>query len=91
MQDLLHRQGFSTWPVDDILEQVEGRIPAIAERAEVDVIVSKWTIVYERPGVEFVDVTDLMVEPFEPDEETLKIIEELKKQAPVSLEELEKH
>ena len=91
MQDLLHRQGFSTWPVDDILEQVEGRIPAIAERAGVDVIVSKWTIVYERPGVEFVDVTDLMVEPFEPDEETLKIIEELKKQAPVSLEELEKH
>lgn len=91
MQDLLHRQAFSTWPVDDILEQIENQIPGIAERAGVDLIVSKWTIVYQRPGIEFVDLTDLMVVPFEPDEETLKIIEELKKQAPVPLEEFTKH
>ena len=91
MQDLLHRQGFSTWPVDDILEQIETQIPGIAERAGVDLIVSKWTIVYERPGIELIDLTDLMVVPFEPDEETLKIIEELKKTAPVSLQALRKH
>jgi hypothetical protein len=90
-QELLHKQGFSTWPVDNILEQVKGKIPEIAKRADVEVIVSKWNIVYRRSGVEFVDVTDLMVQPFDPSDETLKIVKEIVKQAPEPLEELKKH
>jgi hypothetical protein len=42
-------------------------------------------------GVEFIDVTDLMVKPFNPDEETLKTIKEIQKQDPVPLEELTNH
>lgn len=91
MQELMHKQGFSTWPVDDILEQIKDKIPEIAKQAEVDVIISKWNIVYQQPSIEFIDVTDLMVMPFNPSEETLKIIEELKKMEPVSLEELMEH
>jgi hypothetical protein len=90
-QELLHKQGFSTWPVDNILEKIKGKIPEIAEQAKVDVIVSKWNIVYQRSGVELVNVTDLMVKPFEPDEETLKIVEDIQKLDPVSLEELKDH
>jgi len=90
-QELIHKQGFSTWPVDNILEQIKGKIPEIAKQAGVDVIVSKWDIVYQRSGVEFIDVTDLMVKPFDPNEQTLKIVKELKKQYPVPLEELKKH
>ena len=90
-QDLLHKQGFGTWPVDDILEHIQAEIPKIAEQAGVQVIVSKWHIVYQQPGTEFVDVTDLVVKPFNPDEKALKTIQELRKHKPVPLDEIEKH
>jgi len=90
-QELMHKQGFGTWPVDDILERIKGKIPEIASRADVEVIVSKWNIVYQGPGVEFVDVTERMVEPFDPDEGTLKIVREIQAQDPVPLEELKDH
>ena len=91
-QELAHKQGFSTWPVDNILEKIKGKIPEIAEQAGVDVIVSKWNMVYQRPGVELIDVTDLMVKPFNPDEEEiLQLLNELKKHDPVPLEELKEH
>lgn len=89
--ELMHKQGFSTGPVDNILETIKGEIPAIAKRADVDVIVSKWTIVYQRSGVQFIDVTDLMVRPFNPDEETLKSVKDVQKHAPVPLEQLKDH
>jgi hypothetical protein len=77
--------------VDNILETIKAKIPEIAKQADVDVIVSKWDIVYQRSGVGFVDVTHLMVKPFDPDEKTLKIIQETQKQDPVPLEKLKKH
>jgi hypothetical protein len=90
-QELIHKQGFSTWPVDNILEKIKGKIPEISKQADVEVIVSKWDIVYQRSGVEFVDVTYLMVKLFDPPGGALKNIEEIQKQDPVPLEELEKH
>jgi hypothetical protein len=91
-QHLAHKQGFGTWPVNDILARIEEEIPGIAAEAGVDVIVSKWDIVHVGPEVEFVDVTLLMVQPFNPDKATLKLVrEELPKVDPVPLEELEKH
>ncbi len=86
--ELMHKQGFSTWPVDNILETIKGQIPKIAKQAHVDVIICKWDVVYRRPGIEFVDVTDLMVQPFNPDEETLKTIKDVQKHDPVPLEQL---
>lgn len=91
LQDLMHKQGFSTWPVDDILERIKEKIPGIAKQAEVDVIVSRWDIVYQQPGVEFIDVTDLLVMPFDPDEKTLDLIKSMRGIEPVSLEELKEH
>ncbi|MCK5793107.1 MAG: hypothetical protein KAH12_00255 [Anaerolineales bacterium] len=90
LQELTHKQGFSTWPVDNILDKIKGKIPEIAKQADVDLIVSKWDIVYQRPELEFIDVTDLMVKPFDPSEQTLSVLEELKKQDPIPLEELKK-
>jgi hypothetical protein len=89
-QDLAHKQAFSTWPVDNILETIEGKIPEIAQQAGVDLIVSKWNIVYQQSGLEFVDVTDVMVKLFNPNEQMLEMLEQLKKQNPIPLEELEK-
>ncbi|MDD3142946.1 MAG: hypothetical protein PHG32_01995 [Candidatus Cloacimonetes bacterium] len=89
LQQLMHKQGFSTWPVDDILERIKDQIPEIAKQAGVDIIVCKWDIVYQLPGVEFIDVTDLLVMPFAPDASTLDLIKSLREIEPVSLEELE--
>jgi hypothetical protein len=91
-QHLAHLQGFGSYPIDEILALIQEEIPGIAASAGVDVIVSKWDIVHALPEAEFVDVTLAMVEPFEPDSATLKLIkEELPKVDPLPLEELEKH
>lgn len=89
-QDLAHKQAFSTWPVDNILETIEEKIPDIAQQAGVDLIVSKWNIVYQQSGLELVDVTDVMVKLFNPNEQMLEMLEQMKKQKPIPLEELEK-
>lgn len=86
-QQLLHTQGFSTASVGEYLEHVKDKIPAVAKEVGVDVIVSKWDMVYQSPDAEFVDVTDQLVKLFKPDEKTLKIGEDLRKIPPISLEE----
>ena len=75
-QTKLHMQGFSTASVSEYLEHIKDKIPAIAKQAGVDVIVSKWDLAYQSPDAEFVDVTDLMVKPFNPSEKVLKMVEE---------------
>ena len=91
LQDLRHKQGFGTWPVDDVLERIEDLIPDIAADAGVDVIVNRWDLVYQAPAAEFVDVTLAMVAPFDPDERVLQIIEQMRNVAPLSIEEIEAH
>ena len=88
-QELAQNQAFSTWPVENILETIDGKIPEIAKQADVDLIVSKWNIVYKQSGLEIIDVTDIMVKLFNPDEQMLEMLEQIKKQDPIPLEELE--
>lgn len=90
LQARIHKQGFSTWPIHDILETIKDQLPDIAEQANVDVLVSKWDIVFQRQDVETIDVTDRLVEPFSPTEETRKILASLRKQAPVPLDAFDK-
>jgi hypothetical protein len=88
MQKRIHEQGFGTAPVDDIIARIEDKLPGIAKKAGVDVIVSKWTLTYSGPAAKFVDVTDLLVAEFDPSEETLQGIREIVAQEPVPLDQL---
>ena len=81
-QDMMHKQGFSTWPVDNILERIKGELPEIAKQAHVDVIISKWDLAYQRSGVELVDVTPLMVKLLVKDEKALKAALEIIQKGP---------
>lgn len=90
LQERLHKQGFSTWPIPNILKVVEKDLPLIAKEAKVDLIVSKWDLAYRHAKAEFVDVTPLLVELFHPTEKTRKILESLSKKDPVPLESLKK-
>jgi Skp family chaperone for outer membrane proteins len=78
-------QVFSLASVVDILEKVKDNLPKVAQEAGVDIIVSKWEVAYKNPSIEIVDVTSYLVKIFNPDEPTLKIIEELSKQPPMPL------
>jgi hypothetical protein len=91
-QTLLHKQGFSTAPVDDILKNIQDKIPEIAKTAGVGPIVSKWDkdalAKYKSP--ELVDVTMPLVNAFHPTERQLKFAIDIQTQAPISLEDAEK-
>jgi hypothetical protein len=87
-QDLLHKQVFGTYSVAKILAAKKDEVTAIAQKAGVVVVVSKWDLTYQAQGYEFVDLSLPLAMLFNPSEETLKIIEEIKTQEPVPLEEL---
>lgn len=89
LQAQLHRQGFSTGSVSNILEPLQDRLPAIARAAGVEVILSKWDIVYRAPSAAIVDVTHLLVAEFDPDEDTLRSIAQCMELDPIPLEEID--
>lgn len=83
MQTIAHMQGFSNAPVDDALETIKDKLPAIAKDAGVNVIVA--TMDYQGPDVQIIDVTDKIVAEFKPDDRTLTIIAAMKNQKPITL------
>ncbi len=91
LQHVIHKQGFSTYPIDNILGLIKEKLPQIAEEADVDVMVSKWDLVYQNKDLKTIDVTKQLVGCFDPNEQTLKVIEELRKQDPVPLDDIKKH
>ena len=86
--EMMHKQAFSTWPVDNILERIKGEIPEIAKQADVDVIISKWDLTYQRSGVELVDVTPLLVKLLVDDEKALEDALKIRKMRPIPRETL---
>ena len=92
MQAKLHRQGFSTAPVDDILAHFEAEIAAVLKATGVTVIVSKWDTegLAGHPEAEQVDVTMELAQAMGTNEQQLGYIRQIGDQKPIPLEELEK-
>lgn len=90
LQERVHKQGFSTWPIHDILKLVDKKLPLIAREAKVGLIVSKWDLAYRHANTEAVDVTPQLVELFNPNEKTRNILKSLATKEPVPLESLQK-
>jgi len=74
-QRRLHEQGFSTGSVINLLQTIKAELPGIAKVAGVDLIVSKWEVMFQSPGVETVDVTKQLAMLFNPSAQGLKWIE----------------
>jgi hypothetical protein len=91
-QQLLHKQAFSTAPVDDILAHIEDSLPGIKESAGVSMLVSKWDkeTLAKYPSAELVDVTMMLVDAFQPTELQRQRAVEIQETEPISLEEAEK-
>jgi hypothetical protein len=84
----MHQQVFSTAGILNITSQFPDAIKTIAQTAGVAVIVSKWEMPYLDPALPAVDVTLAMAKLFNPDEQTMKIMEGMKNQAPVPFDQL---
>lgn len=87
-QVLMHQQGFSTGTVGNIIEKIREKLPLIAEKVNVRLVVSQWEVAHHDASVELVDVTNELVALFAPDAQTLKIIEEIRKSKPVPIEQI---
>jgi hypothetical protein len=89
-QALLHRQGFGTAPVDDILRHIGDQLPKIKKEAGVDLLLSKWDekALSEHEKSDRVDVTMRLIEAFKPNEKQKKSAIEIQKHEPVLVEKM---
>ena len=83
-----HEQGFSTGSVATIMAKIKDFLPGMAKKAGVDVIVSKWEVNYQSPGIKVVDVTDDLVALFHVSAKGLEWAKGVKTQAPVPIEQI---
>jgi hypothetical protein len=84
LQLRLHLQGFSTAPVDDLLDAVRDRLPEVAREAGVAAIMR--SVDFHEPSVEIVDVTGALVRLFDPDAGVLSLVAEVRSNPPLALE-----
>ncbi len=91
LQAEIHKQGFGTAPVGNILADLEQQLADIASTAAVDVIISKWALDFQSESAQFVDVTSFLVAEFEPSKKTLQTIQELRRRSPIPANELGDH
>ena len=80
LQKQAHRQVFGREPVGDILAYIEDDLPQIARDAAVQAIAGN--VSYHGPGVQTVDITDALVQQFNPSAETLESIKNFRSHMP---------
>jgi hypothetical protein len=88
-QAQLHRQGFGTAPVDDLLAHITNDLPRIQEAADVTRLISKWdkAELDRHPKAERIDVTLQLVEAFGPTEKQRQHAIEIQKRKPVKVKD----
>lgn len=88
-QAQLHKQGFSTAPVDDLLTHISNELPKIQADAGVTHLISKWNKpeLQKHAGAEKIDVTMKLVDAFHPNERQRNYAIEIQKRKPAKLKE----
>lgn len=79
----LHFQGFGRAPVGDLLKHVSVEMAALAEVKGLKAVVAECD--YTAEGVEVVDITDELVELFDPSDQTREMARGIRKADPVPL------
>jgi len=88
-QHRLHRQGFGTAPVDNILACIADELPAIKADASVTALVSKWdaATLAKYPTAERIDVTMALVDALAPTDKQRQVAIEIQAHEPVASDE----
>ena len=92
MQQRLHEQGFSTAPVDDILDHFRDQLAEIRLATGAAALVSKWdeAALAKHAGAEQLDVTEKLVDALRPNDQQRKTALEIVRIRPVPLAEARK-
>jgi hypothetical protein len=87
-QQRLHLQGFSTAPVDEILEPLKDSLPGIQQQAGVSALVSKWDkkSLARYPAAVQIDVTMALVDALQPGARQRQYAIDAQKHTPMPLE-----
>jgi hypothetical protein len=88
LQFIMHQQCFSTGSVINIMEKIKDKLPQIAQKNNVKIILSKWELFYDDGSLEIVDITDDIVNLFDLDEQSRNIVQNIKKMEPVPIEQI---
>jgi hypothetical protein len=88
-QAQLHRQGFGTAPVDDLLAHIANEVPRIQQDAGFTLLISKWnkSELQKHPSAAQIDVTMTLVDAFHPGELQRMRAIEIQTKPPVKLKE----
>lgn len=86
-QSTLHRQGFGTAPVDDLLAHIQAELPRIHREAGVSQLISKWDLpaLARHPVAERIDLTMQLVDAFAPTAGQRQHALDIQRKAPVPI------
>jgi len=87
-QVLMHQQVFSNGSINNILEKIKDKFPTLAKDNNVKMIISKWEIPFADETFEYVYITDELIKFFNPDDATIKIIDQIKAMEPIPIEKV---
>jgi hypothetical protein len=81
----LHRQGFGTHPVDDILETIPEEIARIEDELQLTALISRWDkqALARHKDAQQVDVTGKLIDAFHPNERQRRYAIEIQKKKPI--------
>ena len=86
-QHLLHLMIFSTGSVASFMAVIKDKLPELAKKEGVSIIVSKFELNYNDPSFEIVDLTKQVAALFQPKENIDKMAGEITAHSPVPIEE----
>jgi len=88
----MEKQGFGTASVDDILVRITNALPEIQKTAGVTALISKWdeTKLKQHPGAETADVTQKLIDAFQPNDRARKNAIAIQRRKPISPAQAEK-
>lgn len=82
-QAMMHEQGFGKGSINNISETVKDKMTQLAKDENLSAIVSKWELVFSGKDVELIDITEKIVEFFEPNDQIKTMVKEIMQSEPI--------
>ena len=83
LQRMMNDRIFGKGSVNLILDNYKDKIDAVGKANNVNMIVSKWEVMYKTPGIEYVDLTWKIMAIWNPSEQVIKWAKNGEKELPI--------
>ena len=82
-QVMMHEQGFGRGSINNVTGAIKDKLAQLAKSENLSVIVSKWELVFSDADVVSIDVTEKIVDFFEPNEKIKSMMKEIMESEPL--------